>query len=252
MSSILTKNSEVKKLYKTRIDEILKEMYPHKWKDVNQYEGNTMSGIYDLEKKGRSIINYLNTNYVCFSMLLEDVNKVIKHEKNTQINFFGLSPKEEIEETKKFLGYIYEYRTRIFSQETNMFNKIIQKLEILNKKGENTENFTSKLLKNKFGINNVKLNGGSGVSSDAIGGVDCVVTINENKITGQIKPFTKFFKKGEKIIVVTPSLIKHYPTRWLIFTNTINKEVLIFRNTNTEIVDGNYTFNEKDLIYFLR
>ena len=38
-----------------------------------------MSGIYDLEKKGRSVINKLNTNYYGFCILVNDLNKLLNN-----------------------------------------------------------------------------------------------------------------------------------------------------------------------------
>ena len=54
------------------IDEILKEVFKDKYFNKDEYEKDSMSGIYDLERPGRSVINKLNTNYNCFCILLQD------------------------------------------------------------------------------------------------------------------------------------------------------------------------------------
>jgi hypothetical protein len=83
-----------------------------------------------------------------------------------------------------------------------------------------------------------------------IGGIDCIIIKDDKKITIQIKPFSSFKKIDNMIVVYDSANVKEYTTDWLIFTKN-NKEVLIFKNDNTKIVDGNYVFPEKDLIYIL-
>ena len=44
---------------------------------ISKPENDQLSGIYNLEKEGRSVINKLNTNYTSFCILLKDINRVI-------------------------------------------------------------------------------------------------------------------------------------------------------------------------------
>jgi hypothetical protein len=44
--------------------------------------------------------------------------------------------------------------------------------------------------------------------------------------------------------------VKKYKTDWLIFSKN-DKEILVFDNKNSKIVDGNFVFNKENLIYTL-
>jgi hypothetical protein len=44
--------------------------------------------------------------------------------------------------------------------------------------------------------------------------------------------------------------VKRYSTDWLIFTRN-NKEVLVFDNKHSKIMDGQFIFPKEDLIYTL-
>ena len=72
------------------------------------YGEGEMSGIYDLEQEGRSVINKLNTNYNCFCVLLRDVNKVLKSQKQTPISFQNSNIFEQLNQVKRFVKIIEE------------------------------------------------------------------------------------------------------------------------------------------------
>jgi hypothetical protein len=42
--------------------------------------------------------------------------------------------------------------------------------------------------------------------------------------------------------------VKKYKTYWLIFSKN-NKEILVFENHNSKIINGNFVFPEENLIY---
>jgi len=116
--------------------------------------------------------------------------------------------------------------------------------------GQKREDETIKILKKKFGEENVIPVGKLGSKEDMIGGIDCEIILKGKKITCQIKPFSSFKKIDGELFVYGSANVKKYTTDWLIFTKN-NKEVLIFKNYNTKIVGGDYVFPEKDLIYTL-
>ena len=105
-------------------------------------------------------------------------------------------------------------------------------------------------LKKKFGKDNVRAIGKLGSREDMIGGIDCEIDVAGTTHTSQIKPFTALKKIDGFIHVFGSANVKKYSTDWLIFTKN-NKDVVVFRNKNTKIVDGQYVFPEKDLIYSL-
>ena len=105
-------------------------------------------------------------------------------------------------------------------------------------------------LKQKFGEENVKKVGELVSKSDMLQCVDCVITIDGKEHTAQIKPYSNIDKTDGQIVIYGSGQVKKYTTNWIIFEGT-GKPILIFNNTSTKIVDGNYVFNETDLIYSL-
>ena len=116
--------------------------------------------------------------------------------------------------------------------------------------GEKTEDETIKILKKKFGDENVKKIGELGGKQDMIAGVDCEIIIDGQKLTAQIKPFSKSQELDDEITLFDTGQVKKYYTDLLIFTKQ-NRELLIFKNKNSKIVDGNFVFPKSDLIYSL-
>lgn len=243
-------NPEVKDIYKVGINKILKDVFSKNYFERNEYSMGETSGIYDLEREGRSVINKLNTNYNCFCILLNDINQVLRKEGKDEIKIIGLTPKEQLIQTNKLVILLNHFKFRIFNKDSSTFQNIMRVLTQTDNWGQKVEDKTINILKRKFGDENVVSVGKLGSRDDMIGGIDCIVIIKGRKLTCQIKPFTSFEKKDKSLYVYGSGNVKEYNTNWLIFTKN-NKEVLIFRNTNTNIVDGNYVFPIEDLIYTL-
>ena len=243
-------NPEVKHIFRKSIEKSLREVFSDNYFEKDEYEEGQLSGIYDLERDGRSVINKLNTNYSCFCILLRDVNKVLKHNNEELIKIIGLTPKEQIEQTKKLVSFIDEYKHRIFSDKSPTYQNIISVLKQTDSWGQKREDETIKILRKKFGDENVKSVGKLGSKEDMIGGIDCEIIYKGKKYTGQIKPFGSINKVGNMWFVYDSANVKEYKTDWLIFTKN-NEVVLIFKNDNTKIIDGNYVFPEKNYIYKL-
>ena len=247
---IFNMNPKVKDIFKVGINRILKEVFSENYFEVNEYSKGEMSGVYDLEREGRSVINKLNTNYSCFCVLLNDINKVLEKQNARKINLVGLKPFEQISEVKKLVNQMDKYKFRIFNRESSTFQNLMRILTLTDSWGQKREDETVKILKKKFGNDNVTAVGKLGSKEDMIDGIDCEITINGVKHTSQIKPFTSFKKIEGSLVVYGSANVKKYSTNWLIFTKN-NKEVLIFKNKNTKIVEGNYVFPPNDLIYTL-
>ena len=243
-------NPKVKKIYRESIDLILKTIFKENYYNNNEYSEGQMSGIYDFENKGRSLINKLNTNYSCFCILLNDVNKVLIRQNRKPINLIGQTPFIQISETKKFVKILDEFKERIFNTESPTFKNLMETLGITHNIGGETEDFVVSILKKKFGEDNVEQIGELGNREDMINGVDCRVTIDGNEKDAQIKPFGNIKKDNGNIILINSGQVKHYPTELIIFANK-TKGVLIFKNNNTKIVGGQYVIPQEDLIYEL-
>lgn len=248
---IFNVNPEIKNIFKNSINLILKGVFPKNYYNKDEYSAGEMSGIYDLEKEGRSVINKLNTNYSCFCILITDVNQVLKKDNKKEIDIIGLPPKEQIEETKRFISYLNNYKFRIFSKESSTFKNIINILSQTDLWGQKREDKTIEKLKQKFGNENVVAIGKLGSKEDMIGGIDCKIKIDNKEYTAQIKPYSETNKVDNMIQILGTANVKKYYTDWLIFTN-YSKEILVFNNKNTKIINGNYVFNNDDLIFNIK
>ena len=58
---LFNQNREALGLYKNAIMQILKEVFSDRYYNKDEYTKGSMSGIYNLEDSGRSVINYLKT-----------------------------------------------------------------------------------------------------------------------------------------------------------------------------------------------
>jgi Fe-Mn family superoxide dismutase len=246
---IFNANPKVKWAFRYGIDEILKEVFPDNWYEKGEYGDGEMSGVYDLEGTGRSVLNKLNTNYSGFCVLLVDVNQVLKREGRETIKLVGITPFNQISETKKFIDVLKKYQHRIFNRESSTFQNIMRILEQTNSWGEKREDDTITKLEKKFGVDNVTKLGKLGGVEDMVSGIDAEITIDGIIFTSQIKPFSYMTDKNNEITIHNSGNVKPYKTHWLIFTN--KKQTLIFKNKNTKIVDGTYVLPSEDLIYTL-
>ena len=244
---LFNQNRGALKLYKEAIMQILKDVYPTKYYGKNEFGPNQLSGIYNLEGKGRSIINYLNTNYSAFCVMKKDLNKYLSKTKQEVINFENKSPEEQIQEMKRMLEYINSLKFRIFSTESQTLQTIINVMGKTHEKGGKTEDIVTQKLKQKFGNTNVKRIGELGSKEDMMG-VDIKVTIDGKEHTAQVKPFSQIEKEDDMLKISGTANVKKYNTDWMIFLRA-GKDMIILDNANTEIRDGVYFFPENAVLY---
>jgi len=247
---VFNTNPRVKEIFKNAINHILKEVFPNNYYAKGKYGEGEMSGIYDLEQEGRSVINKLNTNYNCFCVLLRDVNKVLASKKQPPITFQESNLFEQLNQVKRFVNVIDEYKDRIFNPDSSTFQSLMMVLGRTHAWGQKREDDTVEILKKEFGKNNVTSVGKLGSSEDMIGGIDCEIIVDDERKTAQIKPFTNTKTEDGNTIIMGAGNVKRYNTDWLIFAKN-NKEILIFKNKNCKIIDGNFVFPEENLIYTL-
>jgi Fe-Mn family superoxide dismutase len=245
---LFNKNPRIKWSYRKAIDEIFKEIFKDFWREK---QGDQLSGIYDFEyegvvEPGRSVLNKINTNATTFCLLMNDMNKVLKYYGHQPISFKGKSESQQIKEVYRFIGYIRNFKTRLFGHASKTLTNMYKTVNRRHKQGDRTEQNSVKLLNKIFGDGNVKQVGEMGSVVDAIGGVDAVIRTPEGDKTAQIKPFKYYTEDDGKIIMFDTGVIKPYKTDWLVFHNS-KKGVMVFDNSNTEIIGGRYVFNKEDL-----
>jgi hypothetical protein len=247
---LFNNNPTVKNLFKNNINKVLKEVFHQHYKNKDEYSPGESYGIYDFEMSGRSVINKLNTNYSAFSVLLRDVNRVLKYMEQPIIYFNELSQQEQISQVHKLNQTIYEHKSRIFDTNSATFQTIMFVLGQTHAWGQKREDNTIVLLKKQFGESKVIPVGKLGSVEDMVGGIDTIIEIDGNKINAQIKPFTHLITEDNVTHVMGAGNVKKYKTDWLIFSKN-NKEILVFENHNSKIINGNFVFPEKSLIYTL-
>jgi len=243
-------NPRVKEIFKNSINNVLREVFSENYYSKGEYSEGEMSGVYDLEQPGRSVINKLNTNYSCFCVLLRDVNKVLTSINQPILNFKYSTVFNQISEVNKFIGFIEQYKTRIFNPESSTFQSLMMVLGQTHAWGQKREDSTVEILKKQFGNNNVNAVGKLGSSEDMIGGIDCEININDELKTAQIKPFTHMKTEEGLTYVMGAGNVKKYKTDLLIFSKN-NKEIMVFDNHNSKIISGNFVFPQENLIYSL-
>ena len=243
-------NPRVKDIFKNSINIILREVFPDNYYPKNGYSEGEMSGIYDLEQEGRSVINKLNTNYSCFCVLLRDVNKLLKSKKEELISFEDSNMFIQISKVKQLVKIIDEYKDRIFNPDSSTFQSLMMVLGQTHAWGQKREDTTVEILKKQFGDKNVIAVGKLGSSEDMIDGIDCEININGELKTAQIKPFTHMKTEDELTYVMGAGNVKKYKTDLLIFSKN-NKEIMVFDNHNSKIIGGNFVFPQENLIYSL-
>jgi len=240
-------NPEVLDMYKNSIMQFLADVFASKYYGRNEYGPNTAAGIYDLEKPGRSIINYLNTNYSAFCPLLRDLNLVLTRANVDPIMFEGKSKNEQVNEMAKMLGFINQLKFRIFDPNSKTFRTLFKVLSDTSGKGNKTEDIVEKKFKEKFGEENIKRIGELGSKEDMMG-VDMKIMIDGKQHTAQVKPFTSISNEDGMLKIDGTANVKKYKTDWMVFVKR-GKDIVVFDNTNSEIKDGSYYFPESSMLY---
>lgn len=245
--TMFNENPEVLEMYKTSIMTFLEDVFKDKHYARNEYGPNTASGVYDLEKPGRSIINYLNTNYSAFCPLLRDLNLVLTRANMEPINFQGKNREQQVNEMARMLGFINQLKFRIFDPNSKTFQTLFRVLNQTSGKGNKTEDVVEKKFKEKFGPENIKRIGELGSKEDMMG-VDIKVMIDGKLHTAQVKPFDSITKEDNMLRIDGSANVKKYKTDWMVFVRR-GKDIVVFDNNNSEIKDGIYYFPESSLLY---
>lgn len=236
-------NPEIKKRFMYTIMDILKEVFSEYWYEKNKYSEGQMSGIYDYEQKGRSVINKLNTNYTAFCTLVSDINKYLRKYGIDAINFNDKNRNQQLSEVDRLNKYLVELRYRIFNSDSPTFKTIMSGLDKTNKFGDKREVDAVVSLREIFKTEKVKKVGELGDVDDMIKGIDAIVQLPEGSKTIQIKPFNGVNKRNGKVVVYGTGNVKPYKTDYLVF-HSDKLGTVVFENNSTKIINGRYVFNE--------
>lgn len=247
MSDIFNKYPDTKKIYSSKIREILKEVYSDFWKEKNEIPTGHYPGVYDLETQGRSVINKLDTNFSALAILIDEVNLVLQKANQSGFDFKDKSEEEILKQFHHLTSILEKYKYKIFSQESPILHKMIRKVSSTHQTGEKRETSVEDKLGEFFGKDNVKKIGELGSPED-IGGVDIIISKDGVNHTGQIKPFGYVRDDGNNTRVFFTANAKPYSVDWLIFQNEKNN-ILIYNNKNVKISNGQYLIPTSNLLF---
>jgi hypothetical protein len=244
----LINNPKIKKIYQEGVNEVLKTVFNQFWVEGSEKE---MSGFYGIESEGaRSVLNNLNTNFNTLCLLTKAVNKQIESiNKPEKIFDFSNPKKRTVAEITRLVKAIDYFKTKIFTKENEDFVNIVRVLTKLWDRGQKSEDKVLSKIETYFGEgSSVEKSGGHGQKIDAYKGIDLVVNTPTQKYTSQVKPFTHISNEDGKITVYGTGNVKRYSVDWMIFINTKNNKILIFKNNPTKVYNQ-YVFDESSLLH---
>ena len=241
-------NKNARNIYKNTIIKVQQKVFADKYH--TKREDGEIPGVYNLEKPGRSVINYMNTNYSVFCIMVNDLNKVIQGQMGQEpISFELKTPAEQIIEMKRMCNYIEKFQDRIFSKTSHTFKNIMATLKEKDSIGIKREEMAKKVLETKLPETTVEIVAGAGKEKDAYKKIDLEIIHKGRKITAQVKGFDEIIPEDEKLVVTKTGEIDKYKVDWMVFIR--GKNVLVFRN-RPEIVLGQYVFDKNDLLYHIK
>ena len=241
-------NTRARTLYKNTINDILKRLFRDKYH--NKRENGEIPGVYDLEKPGRSVINYLNTNYSVFCIMVRDLNRVItKSMGENAIVFQGKSYEEQIQEMKRMCNYIEQFSNRIFDPNSQTFHSIMNTLKEKDTIGIRREQTAKNRIMESLPNLKVAITAGAGKTKDAVQKIDMEVITENGKRTAQVKGYDEILEQDGRLVMTKTGEVAKYNVDWMVFVK--GSKVVVFEN-KCEIEKGNYVFDKKSLIYDLR
>jgi hypothetical protein len=219
------------------IREVLKHSFHDRWHNETKLE---KSGIYnsglDNDETGRSLLNYMDTNYITFTVLINWINNEIYHNRihSSQIDFYNNEWNIEI---IKFFNIFYYNRKYIF-ENYGLIQEIIKIIINTTKKGTLAENKTIDELKKK-GISKI-IHHKKGYKEDIVNGIDIIFWHNDKKYTIQTKYFTDMSLSNGVYMFKGSVMLRNYKdidflslynreSGFYMFTNDINQ--IIVKNT---------------------
>jgi hypothetical protein len=219
-----------------------------KWYENNEYSEGSSSGIYDYETEGRSVINKLNTNYIGFKILIEDINIVLQRLNQPKLEFVGVTPEKQILEINRFCSVLktYGFGKRIF-EGSKTLDKIMKLLNRTHKKGGDLETYVANKINKEFGDKTATLVGSLGSKED-FAGTDLTVNFDDKIQNAQVKPILSMEVIEGFYHIKIKGFVKKFNTDLLIFSN-LNEPVYIFKNENVDATSSLFKIPTDNLIY---
>jgi Fe-Mn family superoxide dismutase len=249
MGEIFNINPDIKKMYATKIREILKDVYSDFWKEKSELSDGQYSGVYNLETEGRSVINKLDTNYSTFAILVDEINNVLTKAGKTNLNFNTKNKEELVKQLSILFSILDKYKYKIFAQDSPILHRMIKMVSETHVSGEKRESSVTEKLKDTFGKENVDKVGELGNTSDMFKGIDVVIKKDGKEYTGQIKPFGYIKDDGKNVRIFFSANAKYYNNvDWLIFQNN-KQNILIYDNKGVKISNGQYLIPSENLLF---
>lgn len=228
----------VRKIYKIKIDRILKDLYS-KYLNENGKIVNVPN-----EEKEYSFLNYLNTHYIAFAIIVNWINKEIVNsaKENKLIATRQLNFKEDKsnweEEIKSALFFMDKYKYNMFLPENELYEKLKKAVSGTIKKGYESEKKMVEFIKKSFPDATNFISGGHGQKNDMVKGIDLTFTLNNKKVKVQHKLCKNVNEQKFYYFVNGVGGIKNYD-----FVDCLSFEdrygnLFLFKNKNVKVFDN--------------
>ena len=247
-ADIFSNNKAVLWKYRKCIDNTLKSVMSDKWYENDQYHHGSASGIYNYETDGRSVINKLNTNYIGFKILVEDINIVLQRLNQPKLEFIGVTPEKQIQEIDRFCLVLkkYGFGQRIF-EGSKTLDKIMALLNRTHKKGGDLEAYVANKINKEFGDKTATLIGSLGSKED-FAGTDLIVNFDNKIQSAQVKPILSMEVIEGMYHIKIKGFVKKFNTDLLIFSN-LNEPIYVFKNQDVDFSSSLFKIPTENLIY---
>lgn len=247
-ADIFSNNKTVLWKYRKCIDDTLKSVMSDKWYENNHYHHGSASGIYNYETEGRSVINKLNTNYIGFKILVEDINIVLQRLNQPKLEFIGVTPEKQIQEIDRFCSVLKTsgFGKRIF-EGSKTLDKIMSLLNKTHKKGGDLEAYVANKINKEFGDKTATLIGSLGSKED-FAGTDLIVNFDNKIQSAQVKPILSMEVIEGMYHIKIKGFVKKFNTDLLIFSN-LNEPVYVFKNQDVDFSSSLFKIPTENLIY---
>jgi hypothetical protein len=232
------------KLYGTFVRNKLQELYSEQ---LNS-KGKVLT-----ESNKYHPINYLDTHYTAFAIIVNYLNGTIKSSANInelmasrQLNFKEDRSNWE-EETNNAIKLIDICSKFIFKENkyTSVYGDIMNAIIRTNKKGYESEKLMKEFITEVFPGSCNFIMGGHGEEDDMYGGVDIRFEYSDNEYTLQQKRCKSIHKGNKYYFVSGVGGIKKYKVDYLGF-HTKNNELFLFKNNEHVVIKEYEGFYKKD------
>lgn len=245
----LIKNQSTRRVYIKGINDILKKVYPTKWRDETD---EILAGFYGIENDGRSVINNINTNYTAFCTLVKMVNKEISAlNKPNKLFDFSLDKNKTPEEVDRFIRALDYFKDKLISLTNEDFSQLIKIMRVIWDKGQQSETTAEIKLKKLFGDKiSVKKTGDHGSKIDAIQGIDLRIKLNGKELTAQVKLYDGVVETDSEIKFIDTGNVNPYLVDWMIFVNNKTNKTYVIDNEPIDITKY-YIFNINSVLHII-